>query len=199
MNTPVSSANFILASQSPRRRELLLKLINDFSVVVPRVIELQNHADGPAALVCENARIKASAVSTGLPDSWVLGADTIVALEDEPFGKPSNLEEARHMLLRLSGRKHVVHTGLCLVHEDKKFEKFETVTSFVTFKPLSGQVIDQYFTEVNPLDKAGGYAIQTRPDLIIDSLEGSCSNVIGLPIEKLRAWLLELQILPSLT
>jgi len=185
---------FILASQSPRRKELLEQILNPFKVVVPRVEELESHSDGPAVLVCENARIKADAVAKEFPSFWVLGADTIVALEDEPLGKPKTLNHAREMLLRLSSRTHFVHTGICLLRHDEKLEKFTTVTSKVTFKNLTSQIIAQYFEEVNPLDKAGGYAIQTRPDLIVDSLEGSRTNVIGLPLELLRKWLGEVKI-----
>jgi septum formation protein len=180
---------FILASQSPRRKELLEQILNTFKVVVPRVEELDNHAGGPTVLVCENARIKADALAKEFPNFWILGADTIVALEDEPLGKPKTLNHALEMLLRLSGKTHFVHTGICLVRHDQRLEKFTTVTSKVTFKNLTPEIIAQYFKEVNPLDKAGGYAIQTRSDLIIESLEGSRTNVIGLPLELVREWL----------
>ena len=179
--------------------ELLKALISEFDQVVPAVDELDFHPKGPGDMVLENALSKAGKVATKFPSCWVIGADTTVAIGNKSFGKPVDIVAARNMLQELSGKSHDVHTGMCLLNQSLQIIKKQVVTSRVTFLDLNDSIIEKYFSSVNPLDKAGGYAIQTRPDLIIDSLEGSCSNVIGLPIEKLRAWLLELQILPSLT
>jgi septum formation protein len=186
---------FILGSGSPRRKELLSQVLPDFKVIVSDADELTIHPDGPIALVQENARLKARSVAQLHPDCWVLGADTLVTLNDRVFGKPKSIEEGCSMLHLLSGETHTVSTGLCLISLQKKYEVCKVDSSRVTFKQLTDPVIDEYFSEVNPLDKAGAYAIQTRPDLIIKKFEGSRTNVIGLPLELLARWLYELGIL----
>ncbi len=187
-------AGFILASGSPRRKELLRELIEEFVVLPSHAEEISSHPDGPLALVMENARLKGSAVARKYPDRWVLGADTIVWLEDEILGKPKDMEEAMAMLRSLAGRTHSVSTGLCLSLLSGDFEETRVDTSQVTFQSFDDSVIEAYFGEVDPLDKAGGYAIQTRSDLIIERFEGSHSNVIGLPLELLGSWLTDLGI-----
>ena len=188
---PKANASFILASGSPRRRELLLELVEDFDVVTTETEELADHPSGPEALVLENARRKASPVAEFRTGAWVLGADTIVSIGEEVLGKPADLDEANSMLRLLSGKTHRVRTGLCLVHQDTGYEEARVETSKVTFRKLNAATIDAYFTEVNPLDKAGAYAIQIRGDLIIERFKGSRSNVIGLPLEMLGEWLRE--------
>ena len=191
---PKEEAGFILGSGSPRRKELLGDLLQDFAVLPSDAEEIASHLAGPLALVMENARIKGSAVARKYPDRWVLGADTLVWLDDRILGKPRDLEEARGMLRGLSGRTHSVSTGLCLLCLSQSYEDTRVETSEVTFKAFDDSVIEAYFEEVDPLDKAGGYAIQTRPDLIIERFEGSHSNVIGLPLELLGSWLTDLGI-----
>ncbi|MFP6900556.1 MAG: Maf family protein [Opitutales bacterium] len=186
---PKANPPFILASASARRRELLAELLHDYEVTVAEVEELSSHPDGPTSLVMENARLKARAIAEQRPEAWVLGADTIVTLGDEVFGKPADLVEATVMLRRLSGKTHEVRTGLCLVRLVGAYEETRVETSQVTFRELDDGIIDEYFAEVNPLDKAGGYAIQIRGELIVEDFEGSRSNVIGLPLELLREWL----------
>lgn len=180
--------SFILASSSPRRKELLGQLINGFKIVGSEVPELENHEDGPEELVLENAKIKSQQVAESFPDHWVLGADTLVALGGEVFSKPENLDHAKCMLLRLSGRTHQVHTGISFLNLSQKICRNKTVSTSVTFKKLSESIIDAYFKKVDPLDKAGAYAIQTCPEMIVESYEGSLSNVIGLPKEELQIW-----------
>ncbi len=187
-------AGFILGSGSPRRKELLRELIEEFVVLPSHAEEISSHPDGPLALVMENARLKGSAVARKYPDRWVLGADTLVWLEDEILGKPKDMEEAMAMLRSLAGRTHSVSTGLCLSLLSGDFEETRVDTSQVTFQSFDDSVIEAYFGEVDPLDKAGGYAIQTRSDLIIERFEGSHSNVIGLPLELLGSWLTDLGI-----
>ena len=186
---------FILGSGSPRRSELLRKIISDFTVVISDAEELEFHSQGVIELVKENACLKATSVANDYPDSWVLGADTLVALGDRVLGKPKTMDDAFRMLRMLSGKTHEVSTGLCLVNRSKNFQKVKVDTSKVTFKKLDDLAISNYFLDVNPLDKAGGYAIQTRPDLIIEDFHGSHSNVIGLPLELLAEWLRELEII----
>jgi septum formation protein len=180
---------FILGSGSPRRRELLGQIMSDYSVEVSDAEEIFSHPKGTPALVMENARIKASSVAQSNLQHWVLGADTLVALEERVLGKPKSIGEATEMLQFLSGQTHQVSTGLCLINRTLDYEETRVETSQVTFKEINDSTIAEYFKEVNPLDKAGSYAIQTRPDLIIKKFEGSHSNVIGLPLELLEGWL----------
>ena len=191
---PKAPTSFILASASARRRELLIELLDDYEVTVADVEELSSHPDGSTALVMVNARLKALAIARQQPGAWVLGADTLVALGNEVLGKPCDLEEAFAMLRILSGKTHEVSTGLCLVHLDDGYEETRVETSKVTFRELDDAVIEEYFAEVNPLDKAGAYAIQKRGELIVESFEGSRSNVIGLPLELLGQWFRDLGI-----
>ena len=127
--------------------------------------------------------------------AWVLGADTVVSIGPRVLGKPADIDEATSMLRLLSGRTHRVRTGVCLAHRDSGYEEARVVTSKVTFRKLTAAVIEAYFAEVDPLDKAGAYAIQIRGDLIIEGFSGSRSNVIGLPLEMLEDWLRELEVL----
>ena len=191
---PKAPTSFILASASARRRELLIELLDDYEVTVAEVEELSSHPDGSTALVMVNARLKALAIARQQPGTWVLGADTLVALGNEVLGKPCDLEEAFSMLRILSGKTHEVSTGLCLVHLDDGYEETRVETSKVTFRELDDALIEEYFAEVNPLDKAGAYAIQKRGELIVESFEGSRSNVIGLPLELLGQWFRDLGI-----
>ncbi len=184
---PVDS--LILASGSPRRKELLGSLQKNFKIITSEVEELQSHQDGPVQLVMENARIKTLAVAKSHPSKWVLGADTLVALGDRVLGKPKDLKEAKSMLLQLSGKTHHVHTGVSFINISRDVLITESVSTLVTFKKLVSSNIDLYFTKVNPLDKAGAYGIQSYPEMIVDSFEGSLSNVIGLPLELVREWL----------
>ena len=186
-------AVFILGSGSPRRRELLKEIMDDFKVVVSDAVEIKFHPDGPLSLVQENARLKAEAVAQLHPQNWVLGADTLVAFGEKVLGKPKDLAEARSMLELLSGQTHEVSTGLCLVNLASCFNQTRVETSRVTFKDIDDRVINKYFEVVDPLDKAGGYAIQTNPELIVENFQGSHSNVIGLTVEMLDQWLSEIK------
>ena len=188
------SGTFILASGSPRRKELLSELVSDFQVIPSSAEEIKIHPQGPVALISENAKIKAGDVARKYPKAWVLGADTLVFLEGNPFGKPRDMEQATKMLLTLSGKTHTVATGICLKNISVDKEIIFSEESFVTFKKLSEEMIESYFQVVDPLDKAGAYAIQTNPDMIIERWEGSLSNVIGLPVERLREELKHLKL-----
>ena len=187
--------NLILASASPRRKELLAELIPNFRVVSSDAEELTIHREGVVKLVQENARIKAEAVASIHPSSWVLGADTVVALGEKVFGKPKSMPDAEEMLLELSEQCHEVHTGLCLINQQGNYLECRKDTSSVHFRKLNSEVISEYYHTVNPLDKAGGYAMQTNSDLIVEKFEGSYSNVVGLPLELLKSWLSELGLL----
>jgi len=183
----VSREKLILASASPRRRELLSELGIPFEVVTAEVPELDAISSpqlNSVELARENARRKAAAVAKLRPGRWVLGADTVVALEGRLFGKPASMEEAREFLQALSGHTHEVITACALLAPDGAEELFHEVSG-VTFRDLSGEVIERYLAEVNVLDKAGGYALQERGEWIVARVESSRTNVIGLPTERL--------------
>jgi len=184
---PVDS--FILASGSPRRKELLGQLIDDFKIITSHAEEFTAHPDGVCPMVLENARIKARQVASDCPHAWVLGADTTVALGEKVFGKPLSMDEAKNMLWELSAQVHHVHTGICLINRQLSVENVDVVTTEVYFKELDESIIEEYYREVDPLDKAGGYAIQTMSHLVVEKFEGSFSNVVGLPLELLKFWL----------
>ena len=121
-----------------------------------------------------------------IPDALVLGADTLVFLDAEIMGKPRDLADARRMLARLQGRTHQVVTGVSLIHLRGHRERLFAVSTDVTFRPLTAEQIGDYLSKMNPLDKAGAYAIQEHGDLIISEISGSFSNVVGLPIERVE-------------
>lgn len=182
----------VLASQSPRRRELLAEAGLSFEIATADdVAEAHTPALSPPELTCHNARLKAVAAATRYPGALVLGADTLVYLDGEPLGKPASLEEAAAMLARLAGRTHQVCTGVCLAGpEPGQLKEFYDLTD-VTFHPLTAEDIQAYLRLVPVLDKAGAYAAQDHGEHIIARLDGSRSNVIGLPMEKTLAALAE--------
>jgi septum formation protein len=184
----MSKEQIILASESPRRRELLRGMGVRFEVVTARVRELDGVTSShlsPADLARENARRKAKAVAAMRPGRWVLGADTVVALGKRVMGKPGSIDQARDFLAALSGETHDVITACALIAPDGEAEIFHE-TSRVTLQVLSHQTIGRYLGVVNVLDKAGAYALQERGDWIVERVEGSRANVIGLPTEALE-------------
>lgn len=157
-----------------------------FEVLVPEVEEAHDESLSCETLTVENARLKALAIARGHPGSVVLGADTLVYLDGMPIGKPRDLADAAGMLRRLSGRTHRVCTGVALIADGGAEERLFHVISEVTFKALSDEIIRDYHSRIQPLDKAGAYAVQDESAMIIESVEGSWSNVKGLPMERLR-------------
>lgn len=183
----------ILASKSPRRRELLAGLGYPFEV---RVFPAREFADGelPAAeLPSRNAELKARATAERFPDALVVGADTVIVLDGRVIGKPRDLDDARATLAALSGRAHDVVTGVALLCAAKRFRRVWSETSTVRFKLLSQDAIDEYLRLVDVLDKAGAYAIQEHGDLLIERLDGDADNVIGLPLGRLGGELRKLE------
>jgi septum formation protein len=181
----------ILASASPRRRELLERMGLHFVIRPAEVDEDNRPRQGPAAMVAANALLKAGAVSREVPEALVLGSDTTVALDEEVLNKPADLAEARAMLRRLCGRRHVVYTAVALLWRQGGFEDSFVEASDVHFKAFDEAVIERYFEAVDPLDKAGAYGIQQARELIIDRVGGSVENVMGLPIQMLARKLAE--------
>ena len=189
-------ARLILASASPRRRELLSQLGVAFDVVVAKVTEHEEEATDPRVMVAHNAALKADWVAARNPDALVLGADTTVFIDGAALNKPRDGAEARAMLRRLSGRTHTVFTGLAVRCARDGLRIDEGVASEVTFRALDDAVIESYLAKVNTLDKAGGYAIQEHGELIVEGYRGSMTNIVGLPIESTKQILTRCGLLP---
>jgi septum formation protein len=183
MNLPT----LILASSSPRRAELLQQLCPEFRVLASSVPELQHDQFTACELAQFNAFRKAQAVAGRFPEALVIGADTLVYLGGQLFGKPADLPGARWMLNQLQGATHQVVTGVCLMHAQSGRRRVFSDSTDVRFKRLTGEEIDQYLERIDPLDKAGAYAIQEHGDRIVEQIVGSYSNVVGLPLERLKA------------
>ena len=176
----------ILASASPRRSELLTSMEIEFEVVPSHVEEIIDGYDFIPELCEANARIKAEPIADLHPECLVIAADTMVYLEDNVFGKPTDLEDAHQMISKLQGRTHQVSTGVTLIYHNEEIKKSLSVITNVTFLPLNSKQISDYLNKIDPLDKAGGYAIQEHKQLIAKRVSGSISNVIGLPVERLK-------------
>lgn len=183
----------ILASASPRRRELLAAAGIAHEVVPPAVDaeRAAAAAAGPREFVLAAARAKARDVARRFPARLVLGADTVIALDGEVLGKPGAPERTAAMLARLSGRTHEVLTGVVLVRLAPAWSREAVVSSAVTFKPLAAEAIARYAASGEGDDKAGGYALQGAGGALIARTEGSVTNVIGLPVEVVQALLAE--------
>jgi septum formation protein len=182
----ITDLPIVLASQSPRRVELLRQLVPDFAIVSSFATELEDISQGPRRLCELNAQRKAIAVAERHPHHLVLGADTLVFLDGQLMGKPVDLEMAREFLNRLSGRAHEVVTGVCIVQLSTNRMRLFSEVTHVKFHALTAADIDEYLARVPVLDKAGGYAIQEEGHRLVERIEGSLSNVIGLPVEALR-------------
>lgn len=177
----------ILASSSPRRRELLESMGLDFEVV-PSLAE-EHPEGGPEEAVRQLARQKARDVARRYPQDYVLGADTLVALQGVSLGKPRDLEDAARMLRMLSGRWHEVFTGVCLISPGG--EQLGAEVTRVRFDPLNEEDIRRYCASGEPLGKAGAYAIQGMAGMFIPEIQGCYSNVVGLPTALVRAMMVK--------
>ncbi len=176
----------ILASASPRRKELLEKANVDFEIIVSHADEIDDPSADPATVATENARLKASAVALENPNRATLGADTVVAFGGKIYGKPKDLDDAKRMLSELQGNTHSVFTGICsaVADENKNLQTCcDVEESRVKFKKLSPEEIDAYLKVVNVLDKAGAYGAQEHGEMIIEKIDGAFDNVMGLPVE----------------
>ena len=174
----------VLASGSPRRRDLLTRAGLAFQVVVSPAEEIHDPALPPDHLCEENARLKAAAVALNHPHATVIGADTLVFIDADALGKPADLDEARAMLRRLSGRAHTVCTGVCVIRPGGTIHTFHELSE-VVFRVLDEAAIDAYFQLVDPLDKAGAYGIQVHGERIVAEIRGNFDNVMGLPVTRL--------------
>ena len=183
MTTP---APLILASASPRRRELLAELGAVFTVVVADVVEHEDTNLDPRVMVARNSALKADHVAARHSDAWVLGADTTVFVDGHALNKPADLDAARAMLRRLSGRAHTVFTGVALRHVGLGVSEDLGVASEVEFRVLADADIEEYLRLVHVLDKAGAYAIQEHGERLVAARLGSLSNIVGLPQDEVR-------------
>jgi septum formation protein len=186
-----ATSPLILASASPRRRELLAGLGVEFTVVAAPVTEHEDPTTDPRVMVAHNAALKADWVSARHPEALVIGADTTVYLDGHALNKPADLAEARAMLRRLSGRTHTVFTGIAVRRGHDRLRRDAGVATTVTFRELTPEVIEEYLRRVPVLDKAGAYAIQEHGDLIVAHYDGSFTNIVGLPVETMKQILTE--------
>ena len=181
----------ILASASPRRRELLGQIGVDFEVCVSEAKEVTS-AENPKELTLLNAQAKAMAVAKEKKDFWILGADTVVALDDKIYGKPKDESDAFNMLKTFANRTHEVITGIVLLKGDKCFES--TAVTEVTFGDMTESDIKAYVATKEPMDKAGAYAVQGIAAKYIKEIIGSYSNVVGLPLYELNELFKEAEV-----
>ena len=173
----------VLASASPRRRDLLEAA--GFEVIVrPGGVEELSEGLAPRALVIANAEMKALELATTTSGDVVLGADTVVVLDGQILGKPRDLEDATRMLRLLAGRTHEVLTGVCMLRGGTVVRCSFVESTLVAFRPFDEAMIVDYLKDINPLDKAGSYAAQEDRGRLIERIEGSMDNVIGLPVAR---------------
>ena len=177
-----TAPQLILASQSPRRRYLLEQAGLTFAVIPGTFDEDSVLLANPADYVKTLAEAKADAVARQYPDSWVIGADTIVTIGNAILGKPGDPREARQMLEQLSGQSHCVYTGYAIVCKNKPSRISDAIKTDVQFKDLTKDEIDWYIQTGEPFDKAGAYAIQGLGTFLVRRIHGSYTNVVGLPV-----------------
>jgi septum formation protein len=182
MKISSDTPSLILASRSPRRKYLLEKAGLHFAVIASCLDESIIPIGSPEVYVSRLARAKAADIARKHPQAWVIGADTVVVIGDSILGKPESKAEAREMLRRLGGQTHRVLTGYCICCERRKRSFSETVTTEVCFKDLSEAEINWYVETGEPFDKAGAYAIQGIGTFLVRRINGSYTNVVGLPV-----------------
>lgn len=187
----VSEVPLVLASTSPRRRDLLSQHGYSFTVVPPVDDEIAPAYFSPGEIVLRNAFAKARSVSRRMPEQLVLGVDTLVAYGGSVLGKPADMAEARRMLRRLNGQTHEVFSGVALLCPARGWQRAFTEVTRVHFHRRTEAERERYLQRIHPLDKAGSYAAQDDGGDMIARVEGSYSNVIGLPMEALEAALAE--------
>ena len=182
-----SKRPLILASGSPRRRELLARMGYTFEICTPDVDE---HVTGHARdIVYTLAQRKAHAAATHFEDGVIIASDTLVSLDGAPLGKPADEREAHEMLAALSGREHEVFTGVCVLDAKTGQSETRTVRTGVTFRDITPEEIDAYIATGEPMDKAGAYAIQGGAAPFVSALDGEYENVVGFPVAEVREML----------
>nr|NJM04707.1 septum formation inhibitor Maf [Desulfobacula sp.] len=192
---PINLEKLLLASRSPRRKELLEQTGIELEILPSDIDEEDIPIKNPVEYVKTLSFMKAEKVSTAYPDSWILGADTIVVIRDQILGKPESEHQAMEMLRLLSDREHLVFTGFCIMNQHKQALIKTAVETRVWFKSLSDQEIRWYVSTREPFDKAGGYGIQGLGAFLVRKISGSYSNVVGLPVCEVVEALMELKII----
>jgi septum formation protein len=187
MKQSSTTPQFILASASPRRRELLQRVGIAFGIIPSETSEVAQPGELPQEYALRVASEKAWDVARKHPGAWVLGADTIVEIDGEILGKPQDAADGQRMLRQLSGRTHQVMTAFALLDEAGWVRVRQVVISRVTFKPLSDAQIREYLATGEPFDKAGAYAVQGLGAALVEGVEGSYTNVVGLPMDEVQA------------
>ena len=172
----------ILASSSPRRRELLASTGIDSDVYPSHVPEQRQSGEAPEEYVARLSREKAAEVARRHPSEWIIAADTTVLLGDELLEKPTGPDDAKRMLATIAGRTHIVYTGVTVQNQERDYRDTRVAESEVRMLPLSARDIEWYVATGEPLDKAGAYAVQGIGAMFIDSIHGSYTNVVGLPL-----------------
>ncbi|MBW2039682.1 MAG: septum formation protein Maf [Deltaproteobacteria bacterium] len=189
------SKKLILASSSPRRRSLLSSLGFEFGVIPAEVNEIPSSHESPKDFALRVAERKALVIGEKYPQNWIIGADTVVAIGGEILGKPRGKDEAKRMLERLADKEHLVITGYCLLKlaDGKRIEGAEETR--VKIKSLEEREMDWYINTGEPFDKAGGYAIQGKGAFMVEWIQGSYTNVVGLPLCQLIELLKDLEVI----
>jgi septum formation protein len=177
----VNEIKIILGSGSPRRKQLLGELGVDFKIIKPEISEHEIPGESPEEHVVRLASEKAKAIAVSYPDDLVIGADTIVVLDNKILGKPNSAEEAFKMLSELSGKTHTVYTGLSLVLKDDNIHVNGFDSTEVTFNNVTDDQIWEYIKSGEPSDKAGSYGIQGMGSFLVDKYDGELDTVIGFP------------------
>jgi len=190
-----ATGRLILASASPRRKDLLQDLGLQFAIIEARVEEEPAAGETPVEFVRRAAFDKAEAVSRENGASWVLGADTVVVHGGRILGKPKDAGDALAMLQSLAGQVHLVHTGFCLMNKAEQVAVSRVVTTEVSFSPFSSEIAAAYVATGEPLDKAGAYGIQGRGGFLVERINGSYSNVVGLPLVEVIQELLRYKVI----
>lgn len=173
----------ILASKSPRRKELIKQITNDF-IVIPSDIDESLLKTEPHDLPGELSKLKAYSIFARYPNDSVLSCDTVVICEGELMGKPKNKEDAKRMLSKLSNKKHIVISGYTFINKEKEITR--SVRTYVYFNKLSEELIDSYIKSGSPMDKAGAYGIQDSEFNLVNHIDGDLNNVIGLPVDDIK-------------
>jgi len=185
----------ILASSSPRRQEFLSQLGLDYRVMPAIIDETPTPGESPECFARRMAATKAEQIATVFPESCVIGADTVVALDGSIFGKPRDRHEALTTLKILQGQTHQVITGFAVYMQQRSIEEVKTITTLVTFDTFSDDILQSYIDSEEPMDKAGAYGIQGKGTFLIQAITGSYSNVVGLPVNAIVQVLLRHHLL----
>lgn len=191
----INKNKIILASKSPRRKELLEQIGLDITIYPSNIDEDKVPIQEPEKYVKELACLKAHDVAHQYPDSWVIGADTVVVIQDIIIGKPDSKADAVKMLNQLNNCEHFVYTAFCICNQNTKLKSVKSVKTKVYFKNLTAQEINWYTNTQEPFDKAGGYGIQGIGSFIVKKISGSYTNVVGLPVCEIVEALIELNLI----